>query len=93
MRKALFKVGDKVRYLGDRKVWDEKKNPIIFKGMEVTILTVKDPRKGYGFIKNDEDGEPLVDRDNDGYNTYNNTPNPMNARIIWPEDGKDWEKV
>jgi hypothetical protein len=93
LRKALFKVGDVVEYLGDRKHWDGEGSVIFQKGMRFRIDDVYPPRKGLGKLGVDEDtGEDLVDYDQDGYNTYKRYPNDHGI-IIWPRDKNDWKLV
>ena len=75
MKPAAYQVGDRLRYKGKRRQWaviDGKEIPVIAPGMIVTILVAHKPEKGLGLIKYDEDGEPLIDRDRDGYNVYKN---------------------
>lgn len=94
MRKALFKNGDVVKYNGSRHV-EETINgisiPVLFNGMEATVIDTKQPRKGDGIIGQDEEGESIIDYDEDGYNVFENAGG--NRRIIWPKDSKDWEKI
>lgn len=94
MKRASFKIGQVLEYLGDRlgsttvngvQVYTRKK------GMRVTITGTKPPSKGYGFIKNDEDGEPIIDHDQDGYNTFLNAAGQ--GTIIWPEDKNQWKII
>lgn len=94
MKKAAFKTGDRLRYIGDRKAWAEVKGkqvPIIYNGMEVEIIKTKLPTAGLGFVGNDADGEPIFDQGSDGYNVYNNANG--DGRIIWPDNAADWQKV
>jgi hypothetical protein len=92
LRKALFKVGDVVEYLGERHNEDEKGNPLLTKGMKFKIDAVFPPSKGLGkYGVDDETGEDLIDRDDDGYNTYKNARGQ--GRIIWPENESEWRLV
>ncbi len=94
MKKALFNNGDRVKYIGSRINSTEvggKQVPTMFKGMEVTISETRNPLKGYGFIKNDEDGEPIIDHDMDGHNIFINAAGQ--GRIIWPEKKEEWELI
>jgi len=100
MKTAIFKIGDKVRYLGDRRVDVAKQGkhfpnpddftPQIFPGMVATITEVKPPQKGLGII-DQYDGDPIVDDDSDGYNIYTNEYG--NTAIIWPNDKQDWKLI
>lgn|GEM_PF-5621921 len=92
MLKPAFRDGQRLQYTGSRHVTttvNGKEVPCIINGMLVTITKTKQPERGYGFIKNDEDGEPLIDLDSDGYNVYTNDFGQ--ERIIWPSDKKDWK--
>jgi len=92
--KAPFKIGDKVKYLGQRKSWtvlNGKEFPNIFPGMVATISETIEPRNGYGQLGVDDEVEPLIDHGHDGYNVYKNDAGQ--GRIIWPKDKKEWEKL
>lgn len=94
MKPAAYQVGDRLKYKGTRRQWaivGGEKIPTIAPGMIVTITERKPPSKGLGFIKYDEDGEPLIDWDDDGYNVYKNEHGQ--GRIIWPDDKDEWEKI
>lgn len=94
MKKAAFKTGDVLEYLGARiahTIIEGKEVPTIFPGMRCTITRTDPPRKGYGYIKDDEDGEPMVDRGTDGHNVYTNAAGQ--GRIIWPDDADQWKLV
>jgi hypothetical protein len=94
MKKAAFKIGQKLKYLGQRTtatMVNKKLVPIMFNGMEVTIIETHPPRKGYGFIKYDDEGEAIIDHDDDGYNIYENAAGQR--RILWPKYKKEWERI
>jgi hypothetical protein len=94
MKKAAFKIGDKLEYLGDRHgttTVSGKEVPVIFNGMKVTIVEIHAPSQGLGFVGNDEEGEPIMDHDWDGYNVYINDFGQR--RIIWPNKKDEWKKV
>lgn len=93
LKLAAFKVGQTVEYTGARQVWadSEMKKPILIKGIKVKILEVHGPKIGFGFIKNDEDGEPLIDHDKDGYNVYENSVGQRT--IIWPANKNEWKLI
>lgn len=93
MEKALFKTGDRVRYLGNREAGqgfsENEIQPLIFPGMEAEIVKTKPPTKGMGSVYHE--GEWITDHDEDGYNVYRNEYG--NEAIIWPEAKKDWERI
>jgi hypothetical protein len=94
MKKALFNVGDTVKYTGTREAssgTDEfHMQPSIFPGMVAKIIEIHDPQKGSGPVKL-HSGETIFDRNEDGYNVYQNEYG--NKAIIWPRDKKDWELI
>ncbi len=92
MKKALFKTGDKVEYLGIRSVKSGTGvNPVylpsIFPGMVAEITETKPPQKGLVMIWVED--EYINDLDDDGYNVYTNEHG--RSAIIWPERKKDWK--
>ena len=94
MKKALFKTGDKVRYLGNKRAeqgrgFNPVMKPVIFPGMVATITETHKPTKGYGYLM--ADGELIPDPDEDGYNVYTNEYGE--SRIIWPDNKKDWKLI
>jgi len=100
MKTAIFSNGDKVRYIGDRQVDTAKPGthfpkpedftPLIFPGMVAEITDTKLPQTGMGIIDYD-DGGPVIDEDQDGYNIYTNEYG--NTAIIWPNDRFNWQKI
>jgi hypothetical protein len=90
-RKAAFSNGDVIEYLGERQVYDENMNPLIEKGMQMTIIETHPPKKGLGFIKKDEEGDDIIDKDQDGYNVYKNIHGK--TRIVWPKDKSHWKLI
>jgi len=95
MVRAIFKVGDKVRYLGKREVTVDRVgegwySPLIFPGMEATITKVKAPEKGLGLVRT-KSGDYVLDDDTDGYNVYTNEWG--NTAIIWPGDKDQWDLI
>jgi hypothetical protein len=91
MKKALFKNGDTVEYIGPRKIWGEGKNILFEKGMTFSIIETRDPEKGLGKIGVDDEGEDIVIPDRDGHNVY--VWSDGFRRIIWPWDKKEWRKL
>lgn len=94
MKKAAFKIGDRLEYVGDRQALTEVKGkivPIIFKGMIVTITETRPPSKGHGWVQPAGHDEPFFDADDDGYNVYVNAAGQ--GRIIWPKNKNDWKKL
>lgn len=91
MKKAAFKTGQVLKYLGNRQTWTKvngKDIPIIYNGMQVEIIETHPPQKGHGIVTL-KDGEQIFDGDNDGYNIYKNSQGQK--RIIWPDNKKDWQ--
>lgn len=94
MKKALFEVGDSIEYIGERLSTTEhegKQVPVNKKGLRWEVIAKYPPTKGYGFIKNDEDGEPIIDHDRDGHNLIKNEYGYQ--RLLWPEYKSEWKKV
>lgn len=92
MRKAAFKKGQRIEYIGERlstTILDGKEIPVNKKGLVWDVIEEREPRKGYGFIKNDEDGEPLIDPDRDGHNLIRNEYGYQ--RLLWPESKAEWK--
>lgn len=93
-KKAAFKVGQKVKYIGDSQwssIVNGKETPTRFRGMIVEIIEIKPPEKGLGFVKIDDDGEPLIDHDHNGCNV---ALNEFGHRfLIWPENKNQWELI
>jgi hypothetical protein len=94
MVRAVFKVGDTVRYLGKREVTVSKEGqgdtPLIFQGMTAKITKVVAPDKGLGLVRM-KSGDLVLDDDQDGYNVYTNEWG--NTAIIWPRDKEQWERI
>ena len=101
MKEAPFKIGTKVKYLGDRNssqapagMHFPKKDdykPLIFHGMKAEITSIYPPSKGLGIIDYDDEGNPVIDYDSDGCSVYTNEFG--NSALIYPKDSKDWEII
>lgn len=92
MKKALFKEGDVVEYIGNRHIWDGTgKFDLLKKGMRFTITETHQPEKGMGKIGVDDEDEDIIIPDRDGHNVY--VWADGFRRIIWPKDKSEWVKV
>ena len=94
MKKAPFKNGDKLKYIGKQKVSSgingEEMKPLYFDGMVVKIIKVVKPIKGLGMVE--YYGEQIEDYDQDGYNVFENEFG-NGACISDDEYLNDWELI
>lgn len=91
MQPAAFEVGQVVEYIGDRWLQDEKGNDLLKIGMRFTIEETRLPERGIGKFGVDDDGEDMIDRDDDGYNVIRFSDG--RGRIIWPADKHQWKAI
>ena len=86
-----FPIGAKVEYVGNRSMWDDASGtkPLLTKGMVFEITEHREPEKGFGFIKNDEDGEPIISHDKDGCSVYVNARG--DKKLIHAKDKTEWK--
>ena len=88
-----FPIGATVEYIGNRSIWDdaECKRPLLTNGMRFVITELRPPEKGLGFIKNDEDGEPIISHDKDGCSVYVNLRG--DKKLIHAKDKSEWKQL
>lgn len=88
-----FKIGVTVEYIGSRSVWDDASgtNPLLTKGMMFEIIELREPEKGLGFIKNNEDGEPIISYDKDGCSVYINARG--DKKLIHAKNKSEWKQI
>src|SRR5687768_17239719 len=89
---AAFKDGDRIEYIGDRlstTIHNGKEIYVNKKGKVWSVIETRLPEKGYGFIKNDEEGEPIIDHDSDGYNVI--IDEHGFKRLLWPMSKNEWK--
>lgn len=91
MKKAAFKTGQTVRYLGVRCWLGKDDKPIMCEGMEFNIIETTQPERGLGRLFLWQYEDPIMDEDKDGYNVIEDRQG--SRWCIHPADKSDWEVV
>ncbi len=97
MKKLLpppFPIGTKLEYTGNREVYsqvDGEMIPLIKKGIKVEITAINKPCRGLGKIGVDDEGDVIIDHDEDGSSVYYIAHNQ--GRLIRPENAHEWKII